>query len=290
MPYSLELRPKMPEDPLRAFFQRLPEGCRAPVINAWSSLLAGLVAYTVATPIEAFKVGIQTWPGSTLAGIGRNILKTRGPGGFFNGLDAMLWAGLPYSLVMYGCYQPVRKVVNEKLQAAGIDPGIPHFPSFSHYTPTYSHPSHTNSSPMSIFSGHGVWCTLPGEAELGEAELFSRLLLLTTSFTTGSYGQFMGAAVAETLGMVVFIPGELVRMRMMNNPGRYSSFIQASFTQTAIYVSSYTRILLLTYIYTRTALHVSTLLLYSGCSQNHPKRRRWHDVQACSIKALLRLC
>jgi hypothetical protein len=146
MPYSLELKPKMREDPLRAFFQRLPEGCRAPVINAWSSLLAGLVAYTVATPIEAFKVGIQTWPGSTLAGIGRNILKTRGPGGFFNGLDAMLWAGLPYSLVMYGCYQPVRQIVNEKLQAAGIDPGIPHFPSFSHYTPTYSHHSRTNSS------------------------------------------------------------------------------------------------------------------------------------------------
>ena len=124
LPYSLELNPKMPEDPLRAFFQRLPEGWRAPVINAWSSLLAGLVAYTVATPIEAFKVGIQTWPGSTLAGIGQNILKTRGPGGFFNGLDAMLWAGLPYSLVMYGCYQPVRKIVNEKLQAAGIESGI----------------------------------------------------------------------------------------------------------------------------------------------------------------------
>ena len=109
------------------------------------------------------------------------------------------------------------------------------------------------------------------------------------SFTTGAYGQFMGAAVAETLGMVVFIPGELVRMRMMNDPGRYSSFIQASFTQTTIHVSSYTRILLLTYTYTRTALHVSTLLLYSGCAQNHPKRRRSYDVQAFSLKALLRL-
>ena len=98
---------------------------------------------------------------------------------------------------------------------------------------------------MSIFSGHGVWCTLPGEAELGEAELFSRLLLLTTSFTTGSYGQFMGAAVAETLGMVVFIPGELVRMRMMNNPGRYSSFIQASFTQTAIFWSLHRLLMLM---------------------------------------------
>lgn len=156
---------KKEEFGLKAAFQKLPEVWQSPVINAWASILAGLVAYTIATPIEAFKVGIQTWPGSTLGGIGRNIIKSRGPLGFFNGLDAMLWAGLPYSIVMYGCYQPVKQFVNDKMRDAGVEPG--------------------------------------------------------------AMGQILGATIAETLGMIVFIPGELVRMRMMNNPGRYSSFIQA---------------------------------------------------------------
>ena len=156
---------KQSEFSLKAAFQKLPEAWRSSVINVWAATLAGLVAYTIATPIEAFKVGIQTWPGTTLSGIGRNILKTRGPLGFFNGLDAMLWAGLPYSIVMYGSYQPVKKFVNEKLDALGVK--------------------------------------------------------------SGSVGQFLGAALGETLGMIVFIPGELVRMRMMNSPGLYKNFLQA---------------------------------------------------------------
>ena len=36
-------------------------GVRETLINAWAALLAGLAAYTVATPIEAIKVGLQTW-------------------------------------------------------------------------------------------------------------------------------------------------------------------------------------------------------------------------------------
>ena len=152
--------------PPRDLFRRLPEGWRAPIINAWASLLAGLVAYTIATPIEAFKVGMQTWPASTFQSIGQKILKSRGPLGFFNALDAMLWAGIPYSVIMYGCYQPVKKFVNEKMREAGLEPG--------------------------------------------------------------AIGQFLGAAVAETLGEIVFVPGELVRIRMMSEPGRYSSFLQVS--------------------------------------------------------------
>jgi len=41
---------------LRAAFKVLPEAWRGVAVNAWSSLLAGAVAYTIATPIEAFKV------------------------------------------------------------------------------------------------------------------------------------------------------------------------------------------------------------------------------------------
>ena len=141
---------------LRAVFQTLPQAWRDPAINGWASLLAGIVAYTIATPMEAFKVGIQTWPGSTLLGIGRNVLKTRGPLGFFNGIDAMLWAGIPYCVVMYGSYQPVKRGVEEKLRQAGCE--------------------------------------------------------------AGAWGQVLGGSLAETLGLIVFIPGELVRMRMMNDP------------------------------------------------------------------------
>ncbi len=101
-------------------------------------------------------MGIQTWPGSTLLGIGRNVLKTRGPLGFFNGIDAMLWAGIPYCVVMYGSYQPVKRAVEEKLRQAGCE--------------------------------------------------------------AGAWGQVLGGSLAETLGLIVFIPGELVRMRMMNDP------------------------------------------------------------------------
>jgi len=160
-----DVREKEPDFSLKAAFQKLPDAWRSSVINVWAATLAGLVAYTIATPVEAFKVGIQTWPGSTLGGIGRNIIRTRGPLGFFNGLDAMLWAGLPYSIVMYGSYQPVKKWVNERLEALGVPSG-------------------------------------PG-------------------------GQLLGAALGETLGMIVFIPGELVRMRMMNSPGLYKNFLQA---------------------------------------------------------------
>ena len=37
------------------------------------------------------------------------IVKVKGLGGFFYGLDAMYAAGLPYSLVMYSVYQPMKR-------------------------------------------------------------------------------------------------------------------------------------------------------------------------------------
>lgn len=77
----------------------------------------------------------------------------------------MLWGGLPYCVVMYGCYQPVKRGVDERLRQAGVE--------------------------------------------------------------AGAWGQVLGASMAETLGLLVFIPGELVRMRMMNDPGLYKNFVQA---------------------------------------------------------------
>jgi hypothetical protein len=68
----------------------------------------------------------------------------------------MLWAGIPYCVVMYGSYQPVKRGVEEKLRQAGCE--------------------------------------------------------------AGAWGQVLGGSLAETLGLIVFIPGELVRMRMMNDP------------------------------------------------------------------------
>ncbi|EKX47094.1 hypothetical protein GUITHDRAFT_137702 [Guillardia theta CCMP2712] len=146
---------------VKHMFDFIPDGLRTPIVNAWAATLAGLAAYLVATPIEALKTGLQTWPGSTWVGVAQRIVERRGPAGFLYGLDAMWWAGVPYSIVMYSIYQPIKNRVNELL--GGKQPMV---------------------------------------------------------------GQTMGAAIAEIIGLTVFIPGELVRMRMMNNPGLYASFLQ----------------------------------------------------------------
>ena len=121
-------------------------GVRETLINAWAALLAGLAAYTVATPIEAIKVGLQTWPGSNLPSVIGKIVKVKGFGGFFYGLDAMYAAGLPYSLVMYSVYQPIKKMTN----------------------------------------------TFLGD-------------------NNSAFGAIVGASFAELIGLLVFLPGELVR-------------------------------------------------------------------------------
>ena len=44
---------------------------------------------------------------------------------------------------------------------------------------------------------------------------------------SGSTGAVVGGALAEFCGLLVFLPGELLRMRMMSNPGAYTSFVAA---------------------------------------------------------------
>lgn len=155
------------KESLRRFFDSLPEGARTPTVNCVAAALAGTAAVLAATPIERMKVGLQTWPGSTLSGVVKRIVQTKGPPGFFTGLDAMLLANVPYSIVFYGCYQPVRNMVNHKL-----------------------------------------W----GAAGSGDEQ---------------GMGPMCAAGVANMVGTAFFMPGELVRMRMMHDPSRYTSFCQA---------------------------------------------------------------
>ena len=79
--------------------------------QVFAAACAGTAAAVAATPIETIKVALQTWPGSTLRSVVPRIA-ARGTRGFFTGLDAMLIANVPYSLVFYGCYQPIRDGVN----------------------------------------------------------------------------------------------------------------------------------------------------------------------------------
>ena len=151
---------------VKEFFDSLPEGARTPTVNCVAAGLAGTAAVLAATPIERMKVGLQTWPGSTLSGVVSRIVRL-GPPGFFTGLDAMLLANVPYSIVFYGCYQPVRNMVNEK-----------------------------------------SW----GAAGSGDEQ---------------GMGPMCAAGVANIVGTTFFMPGELVRMRMMHDPSRYTSFCQA---------------------------------------------------------------
>ena len=71
---------------LHALFEGLPERIRKPVINSFAAVVAGSAAVFVATPIESIKVGIQTWPGSTLPIVVQKIVKRRGVIGFFTGI------------------------------------------------------------------------------------------------------------------------------------------------------------------------------------------------------------
>jgi solute carrier family 25 S-adenosylmethionine transporter 26 len=159
--------PKGPIDSIKEatgnlkLFEKLPPKFKGPAINAWSAMVAGFGAYFVATPLETIKTGLQTMPGSTALGIVQN----KGAGGLFYGLGAMFWAGVPYSIVMYSVYQPIKSSVQDLVgPAAGI------------------------------------------------------------------LAAMLGAAAAESVGALFFLPGELVSKRMMRNPGMYSSFPMAAKT------------------------------------------------------------
>ena len=169
VPTSLRLPAVLPTFGVKNWFEGLPEDKRKPTINGFAAIVAGSTAVLVATPIEAIKVGIQTWPGSTLSGVVQRIVKKGGPLGFFTGLDAMLFASVPHSIVFYSCYQPIRSAVNHLIARA-----------------------------------RGVKCT-------GDEQ---------------GLGPMIAAGISDMAGMAVYMPGELVRMRMMNDPSRYSSFFQ----------------------------------------------------------------
>lgn len=159
--------PKGPIDSLREaagnmkIFEKLPPKFKGPAVNAWSAMVAGFGAYLVATPLETIKTGLQTMPGSTALG----IVQKKGVGGLFYGLGAMFWAGVPYSIVMYSVYQPIKAGVSD---IVGPSAGI--------------------------------------------------------------VAAMLGAAAAESVGALFFLPGELVSKRMMKNPGMYSSFPSAART------------------------------------------------------------
>eukprot|EP00281_Chroomonas_sp_CCMP1168_P025285 CAMPEP_0206238082 /NCGR_PEP_ID=MMETSP0047_2-20121206/14621_1 /ASSEMBLY_ACC=CAM_ASM_000192 /TAXON_ID=195065 /ORGANISM="Chroomonas mesostigmatica_cf, Strain CCMP1168" /LENGTH=337 /DNA_ID=CAMNT_0053662585 /DNA_START=120 /DNA_END=1133 /DNA_ORIENTATION=+ len=145
--------------PERAF-NFLPPKLRGPAINAWSATVAGFAAYLIATPLETVKTGLQTIPGSTI----KTVVTRAGLGGLFYGLGAMWWAGVPYSVVMYSTYQPIKSKVQEIVPAAGV------------------------------------------------------------------FGAIVGASIAEVVGCLFFLPGELVSKRMMKDPTMYKSFPSAART------------------------------------------------------------
>ena len=87
LPIRIEkYRPPWPKFSLNELFEGLPDRIRKPVINSFAAVVAGSAAVLVATPIESIKVGIQTWPGSTLPSVLQRIVKTRGALGFFTGI------------------------------------------------------------------------------------------------------------------------------------------------------------------------------------------------------------
>ena len=164
---------------LKEFFHCLPEHVRKPAVNGFAAACAGTAAVVVATPIETIKVALQTWPGSTLRSVVPRIA-ARGTRGFFTGLDAMLIANVPYSLVFYGCYQPIRDGVNRLVARSR-----------------------------------------------GQSALDARQGGAAPATEHSAAGQFVAGGLSDMIGMTIFIPGELVRMRMMHDPARYTSFFQA---------------------------------------------------------------
>eukprot|EP00898_Chlorokybus_atmophyticus_P007163 jgi/Chlat1/7448/Chrsp6S07460 len=71
--------------------------------TAWAGLCAGLAAYGVATPLETLKTRIQ------------------GIKGLFYGLDAVYFSGLPYSIIMYCTYNPIKKSIARILKPKDRD-------------------------------------------------------------------------------------------------------------------------------------------------------------------------
>ena len=90
LPIRIEkYRPSWPKFSLNELFEGLPDRIRKPAINSFAAVVAGSAAVLVATPIESIKVGIQTWPGSTLPSVLQRIVKTRGALGFFTGIHML---------------------------------------------------------------------------------------------------------------------------------------------------------------------------------------------------------
>ena len=125
----------------------------------------------------------------------RGILATRGPLGFWHGVDAMMIGNVPYSVVFYSCYQPIRNAVNGIAEVA---------------CRKLSFPSDGESRPKT--SGWAV------DADIS--------------------GQMVAGGLSDIIGMTVFMPGELVRMRMMSDPARFHHPLSAQFHSECIAVSS----------------------------------------------------
>lgn len=130
VPTGLRLPAALPTFSVKTWFEGLPDNIRKPTINGFAAIMAGSAAVFVATPMEAIKVGIQTWPGSTLSGVVQRIVKRKGPLSFWTGVDAMFFANVPYSIIFYGCYQPARSAVNHLIarsrgvQSTGDEQGL----------------------------------------------------------------------------------------------------------------------------------------------------------------------
>ena len=109
----------------------------------------------------------------------RGILATRGPLGFWHGVDAMMMSNVPYSIVFYSCYRPIRNAVNGIAEVAGRKLSSP-----------------SNGQSRQKTSGWAV------DADIS--------------------GQMVAGGLSDLIGMTLFMPGELVRMRMMSDPARFS--------------------------------------------------------------------
>ena len=79
---------------------------------------AGFAAYTIATPLETLKTLVQAEGGRTRSALGR-VVTSSGKRGLFRGLGAMWAGGVPYSMLLYGIYQPVKAWTHSALVGSG---------------------------------------------------------------------------------------------------------------------------------------------------------------------------
>mmetsp|Transcript_80091 Transcript_80091/g.159833 ORF Transcript_80091/g.159833 Transcript_80091/m.159833 type:complete len:368 (+) Transcript_80091:142-1245(+) len=125
---------------------------------------AGLVAYTLATPLETVKTLVQK-NGGTASTAFKEVVGRGGKRGLFKSLRGMYAGGIPYSMILYGVYGPLKAGTRKLL-----------YP------------------------------------EKGPEDFSKKQLFLV---------DLLAAAGAEVVGLVAFVPGELVAKRMMLEPLRY---------------------------------------------------------------------